>query len=96
LQAVDDPRAKKVIDEAYHLLQDIAEKITVEDLCHSFLQKVNDHSFAASPSYGILSCMGIEPCWVCIGPAHLKEQTESEKRRAQHERILWFYRKPCR
>jgi len=43
LQAMDDPRAKQVLDEADHLLQDIAEKITDEDLRHSFLQNVAVH-----------------------------------------------------
>ena len=43
LQAVHDPRAKKVVDEAYHLLQDIAAKITDKDLCHSFRQNVPAH-----------------------------------------------------
>jgi DNA-binding SARP family transcriptional activator/predicted ATPase len=48
LQAVDDPRAKKVLDEAVHLLQDIAAKITDDDLRHSFLQDVPAHREIAS------------------------------------------------
>jgi tetratricopeptide (TPR) repeat protein len=48
LQAMDDPRAKQVLDEAYHLLQDIAEMITDEDLRHSFLQNVPAHQEIAS------------------------------------------------
>jgi len=48
LQAVDDPRVKKVLDEAYHLLQDIAAKITDEDLRYSFLQNVPAHREIAS------------------------------------------------
>jgi tetratricopeptide (TPR) repeat protein len=48
LQAMDDPRARKVIDEAYQLLQDIATKITDEDLRHSFLQNVAAHREIAS------------------------------------------------
>jgi hypothetical protein len=40
---VDDPRAGEVLEEAHELLQDIAGKMTDEELRRSFLEKVPAH-----------------------------------------------------
>jgi hypothetical protein len=43
LQAVGDPRAVAVLEEGYQFLQEIAGKMTDEDLRRSFLENVAWH-----------------------------------------------------